>query len=97
MRWFLVVGTIIVLGIGIVLFLNSKSIQNPNTTALPTQTPSITTSSTPKPTDITASFTIITDKITRSFKAAKYHNLSEDVYINPSDPTVVHVKKKGIT
>lgn len=47
--------------------------------------------------NITATFTIITDKITRSFKAKKYHNQSPDVYIESSDPTVVYVTKKGIT
>lgn len=44
-----------------------------------------------------ASFTIITDSITRSFKAEKYHNKSPDVYIQADDPTVVHVKKANIT
>lgn len=58
---------------------------------------------TPSPTptdervDIRASFTIITGNITRSFKAEKYHNQSPDVYIEASDPTIVHVKKAGIT
>ena len=47
--------------------------------------------------DFRASFTIITGNITRSFKAEKYHNLSADVFIEASDPTIVRVKKKGIT
>lgn len=47
--------------------------------------------------DIKASFTIITDNITRSFKSEKYHNLSPDAYIEAPDPTIVHVKKSGIT
>lgn len=47
--------------------------------------------------NVTATFTIITENITRSFKAEKYHNLSPDVYIEASDPTIVHVKKMGIT
>lgn len=47
--------------------------------------------------NIKASFTIITGGITRSFKAEKYHNLSPDVYIDASDPNIVHVTKKGIT
>ena len=44
-----------------------------------------------------ASFTITTGNITRSFKAEKYHNQSSDVYIESLDPTIVHVKKTGIT
>lgn len=65
------------------------------------------TASTPTPTppapiidekvEISASFIIMTDKITRSFKAEKYHNQSPDVYIEASDSTIVNVKKKGIT
>lgn len=61
---------------------------------LPNPTP------TPTPTvdkvDIKASFTIITGGITRSFKAEKYHNQSPDVYIEASDPTLVHVTKIAI-
>lgn len=50
-----------------------------------------------KQVNITAAFTIITGNITRSFKAEKYHNQSPDVYIEASNPTIVHVTKKGIT
>src|SRR3990167_2725306 len=65
-------------------------------------TPSPASTSTPTPPaeekiNFTASFTIITDNITRSFKAEKYHNLSLDVYITVDDPTLIHVKKSGIT
>ena len=47
--------------------------------------------------NIKASFVIITGNITRSFKAIKYHNQSPDVYIESFDPTIIHVKKIGIT
>lgn len=47
--------------------------------------------------DIKASFTVITNNITRSFKAEKYHNQSPDVFIESSNPTIVHVTKSGIT
>lgn len=47
--------------------------------------------------NITASFTIITDRVTRSFKAGKYHNKSPDVFITSGDPSIVYVKKRGIT
>jgi len=47
--------------------------------------------------NINASFTIVTDNITRSFKAEKYHNRSSNVYIESVDSTIVHVKKSGIT
>ena len=44
-----------------------------------------------------ASFTVVTGTTTRSFKAEKYHNQSPHVYIESLDPTIVHVKKTGIT
>lgn len=57
--------------------------------------------STPSPANegvnITASFTIVTDKITRSFVNPKYHNQSSDVYITSENPSIVYVKKAGIT
>ena len=66
----------------------------------PQSSKTLTLSPTPSPSEkvnIKASFTIITGNITRSFKAEKYHNLSADVYIENSDPTIVHVKKSNIT
>src|SRR3989344_519341 len=47
--------------------------------------------------DFQATFTIITDNITRSFKNPKYHNKSPDVFITLDNPSVVNVKKAGIT
>ena len=44
-----------------------------------------------------ASFSIVTGTTTRSFSAEKYHNQSSDVYIENPDPTIVNVKKIGIT
>lgn len=46
---------------------------------------------------IKAKFEIYTFSTKRVFTAAMYHNQSEDVFIQSSDPSVVHVKKKGIT
>ena len=45
----------------------------------------------------TATFTIITDNIVRNFNASKYHNQSQDVFINADNPATVYVKKEGIT
>ncbi len=47
--------------------------------------------------NIEASFTIITEKITRSFTNPKYHNQSAQVYIQADNPSIVYVKKIGIT
>lgn len=66
--------------------------QTPKTLILtPSPTPQI------REINIKASFTIITGNITRSFKAEKYHNQSSDVYIESIDPTIIHVKKTGVT
>lgn len=45
----------------------------------------------------TASFEIYTNGTKRVFTDLMYHNLSSDVYIAEPDPSVIHVKKAGIT
>ena len=45
----------------------------------------------------TARFEIYTLGTKRIFTASMYHNLSEDVFINSSDPNVVQVKTAGVT
>ncbi len=72
-----------------------------NQTAKPTkisvsQTPSPTLQA-PKSVDYKARFAIYTNGTKRIFTASMYHNLSKDVYIEASDPSIVHVKKAGIT
>ena len=88
MKVFIISVVFLVLGIGL-FFLNKSQ----------TSVPSIKPTSSPvsENVDIKANFTIITGGITRSFKADKYHNQSADVYIESSDPTIVHVKKTGIS
>ena len=88
----LVIATAIVAVIGGIFFF-SKS----NFVSLSTLAPSPSPTSVNKSIYITASFTIMTDKITRSFKAEKYHNQSAEVYITKEDPTIINVKKVGAT
>jgi hypothetical protein len=54
---------------------------------------------TPEQEDVnyTASFEIRTNGIKRDFSAVMYHNLSQDVYIENPDPSIIHVKKTSIT
>lgn len=87
----LVLATVIALLTGFLLLNNSQTQTNIQNIS----TPSLTNSD--EKVDIKASFRIITGNITRSFKAEKYHNLSPDVYIEAPDPTIVYVKKSGIT
>ncbi len=51
----------------------------------------------PKNVDYQARFAIYTNGIKRIFTNSMYHNLSKNVYIEASDPSVLHVKKDGIT
>lgn len=87
-------GVIFFLAIAFILvsaFILFNKSQTPQPSATPSPTPQN------KFIDIKASFTIVTGNITRSFKAEKYHNQSPDVYIENINPTIVHVKKTGIT
>ena len=47
--------------------------------------------------EFTASFEIYTNGLKRDFSAEMYHNLSEDVYIQNPDPSVIYIKKSEIT
>ncbi len=95
----LIIGTIIIVGIFILGSTQNYQLSSGKTAVVSTPT-------TKKEVNIKASFTMVTDNITRSFKNSKYHNKSADVFIakqetegliTSDDPTIVHVKKEGIT
>ena len=86
--WLLVLVVFVILAA--IFFLRPKTSTLPNDQ---TSTPTVT----PKPTDITASFEIVTLGTKRIFTSTMYHNLSTDVYISAADPNQVHVKKEGTT
>jgi len=44
-----------------------------------------------------ASFAIFTNRTFRVFTSAMYHQRSQDVYIEASDPNIIQVKKSGTT
>lgn len=44
-----------------------------------------------------ASFAIFTNGTFRVFTASMYHNLSEDVFIEASNPNIIKIKKAGTT
>jgi len=88
----IVIGAVILVAIGTGIFL-----LKPDTAKAPDEmTVPQTESSEPQEANITATFTIITDGITRSFVNSKYHNLSEDVFVTAENPSQVHVMKTGI-
>jgi len=92
MKFFVIFSIVTILVLVSIFALINKSQITPSPTSTSTLTPLAE-----EKINFTASFTVITDNITRSFKAEKYHNLSDDVYITVDDPTLIHVKKAGIT
>lgn len=50
-----------------------------------------------QPVDKQASFAIYTNGTFRIFTASMYHNLSDDVFIEASNPNIIKIKKTGIT
>lgn len=77
--------------IGGFYFVNSSNIKQKSNDQL--QKP--TTSS--KNIDYKASFAIYTNGTFRIFTAPMYHNLSEDVFIEASNPNIVNIKRLNIT
>jgi len=91
---------LIIIGFLIAIVLLLIKIPDINQTQ-PAKTP---VSQTPSPTlepsksvDYKARFAIYTNGLKRIFTAPMYHNLSKDVYIEASDPSIVHIKKDGVT
>lgn len=63
-------------------------------------TPSLASAISPTPTAplrITAKFEIYTDGTKRIFTNTKYHRQSSDVYIESTDPSIVHINLPGVT
>ena len=83
--------------ISLAYYLNSiRKKTAPATSPTPT-TFEISPTKTEEKVDITASFEIYTNTTKRVFSASMYHNLSQDVYITADNPSIVHVKRAGIT
>lgn len=74
----------------LLIFFNKPQTQTLVSNPSPTSTPA-------QEINIKAKFTIITGNITRSFTAEKYHNQSAEVFLTADNPTIINVKKTGIT
>ena len=73
-------------------------LQNNSTSPAPaTQDKESTNSPIEAPSDFTAEFSITTNGTVRTFANPMYHNLSEDVYIENSNPNTVNVKRSGVS
>lgn len=94
MKLLLPISILAVLGIGGWYILSSGKLASaPTPSKLPDQEQSII----PTNVNYSAGFAIFTNGTFRIFTASMYHNLSADVYIEASNPNIIHVKKTGIT
>lgn len=87
----------IVLGLGILVVITALVLVNRSSRPSPSSELSVSPTPTVEEVNFTATFTIVTRGLTRNFTASMYHNRSSDVYIEANDPSVVIVKKQGIT
>src|SRR3990172_12305992 len=91
MRPFLFLGVLGVLAIG-GFFVFSSSKPGTESKILTTPTPQVQAE-----TERRASFAIFTNGTFRIFTDPKYHNLSDDVYIESTNPNIVLIQREGIT
>lgn len=92
MRTLLLFGGILGILTIVGFFIFSSPKPTIESTILPTPTPQ-----TQETVEAKAAFAIFTNGTFRIFSASMYHNLSEDAYIDSSNPNIVNVKKAGIT
>ncbi len=88
--------TILIIIFGFIFFSNKQTTPESSLSKNNTSTETTESSATPM-TDIKASFAIFTNGTFRIFTATMYHNLSQDAYIEESNPNLVQVKKGGTT
>lgn len=88
---------ITILLVGAVLFVGSKigNYKSPNIENSTAISPEPSESTRIK--DFTATFEIYTNSTKRIFTQSMYHNQSTEVFIENPDPSVIHVKKTGVT
>lgn len=92
----IVAATILLSVFGFIIISNTQ--KTPETLSLDNKSPEATLApSEVSATNSNASFAIFTLGTFRVFTASMYHNLSEDVYIEASDPNTVQVRKAGTT
>lgn len=86
------------IGMVIIALVSYLTSQNNNSEPVPTISESSQIPSPiPSPIDARASFVIYTNGTLRVFTDPRYHNLSQDVYIEADNPSIIHVKKRETT
>ena len=92
----LIIVVIILLGVSGAFIINQQPGKSQQVQQQNISTDFVTTSQS-QTVDKQASFAIFTNNTFRVFTASMYHNLSSDVYIESSNPNVIHIKKAGVT
>jgi hypothetical protein len=98
MKKLVYITLVVVLVSGSGLFLNqtrSERTKDPTSQSSPTEVQKITPVD--NDVDYSASFAIFTHGTFRIFTAPRYHNQSEDVYIQSVNPNIIQVKISGVT
>lgn len=78
------------------IFIVTRSPESVNPT-LHSPSPTSTAAPSSTPVKFSAEFKIITNGLVRNFSSSKYHNQSDDVYINASNPSKIVVESSGVT
>lgn len=91
-KWFIFISVIAFL---LVVFGTITLIKSKNEAPKPRSEPQ--PQATPGAIDITAQFEIYTNNTKRIFTDSKYHNRSPEVYIEISNPSLIHIKKTSIS
>jgi len=89
-----IIAVISLVGVG--FFKNQQTSPTPTSSRIASEIASPSTSE-PQMTDFEASFVIYTNGTLRNFSDPRYHNLSEDIYLEANNPNIVRVKKAGVT
>ena len=92
----IVIMVVLISLFGFIFFSSKQAVPSSPSSESSSSQQTIENSATPI-TDIQASFAIFTNGTFRVFTAAMYHNLSQDAYIDASNPNIVQVKKAGTT
>lgn len=91
---------IVFIGIGILGILGAAyyfGFSSPNQKSTTQQEPVSSASPTSSVVDYRSGFKIYTNGTMRIFSDPRYHNQSPDAYLEAVDPSIVHVKKRGVT
>jgi len=90
----IIIGFLIAIVLLLIKIPDINQTQPAKTSAPQTPSPTLEVA---KTVDYKARFAIYTNGTKRVFTNSMYHNLSKNVYIEASNPSVVHVKKDGTT